>query len=66
LHRPYRTVGYPFVPVLFVAVALALIVSTLLDSPRESFMGIALILVGLPFYFYWKRKGRNGPSVQPY
>jgi len=54
LERPYRTWGYPWVPVLFVLVALALILSTLIDSPRESLMGIALIVLGLPFYFYWK------------
>jgi len=55
LPRPYRTLGYPWVPGTFVLVALALIISTLLDSPRESFMGIGLIVLGLPFYFYWKK-----------
>ena len=56
LVRPYRTLGYPAVPVLFVLVALVLVLSTLLDSPRESLMGIGLIVLGLPFYFYWKRR----------
>ncbi|HTX39179.1 MAG TPA: amino acid permease [Bryobacteraceae bacterium] len=55
LPRPYRTWGYPWVPAVFVLVAFALILSTLLDSPRESLMGIGLIVLGLPFYFYWKR-----------
>ncbi len=55
LPRPYRTWGYPWVPGVFVLVALALVFSTLLDSPRESFMGIGLIVLGLPFYFYWKK-----------
>ena len=59
LPRPYRTIGYPFVPVLFVLVAAALVLSTLLDSPRESLMGIGLILLGLPFYFYWKKRLRT-------
>jgi len=58
LQRPYRTIGYPAVPVLFVLGVTALIVSTLLKSPRESLMGLALIALGLPFYFYWK-KNRN-------
>jgi len=56
LARPYRTLGYPAVPVLFVLVALVLILSTLLDSPRESIMGIGLIVLGLPFYFYWRKR----------
>lgn len=55
LPRPYRTLGYPYVPILFVAVAGILVLSTLFDSPRESLMGIVLILMGLPFYFHWKR-----------
>ncbi|MBL8219839.1 MAG: amino acid permease [Bryobacterales bacterium] len=54
--RPYRTLGYPVVPVLFVLVAVALLASTLRSSPRESLMGIGIILLGLPFYIHWKRK----------
>jgi APA family basic amino acid/polyamine antiporter len=65
LPRPYRTVGYPVVPVLFVLVACILILSTLRDSPRESLMGIGLIVLGLPFYFYWKSRKR-GDSFHSY
>jgi APA family basic amino acid/polyamine antiporter len=36
-------------------VAFLLVLSTLHDSPRESIMGIGMIALGLPFYFYWKR-----------
>ena len=54
LPRPYKTFGYPVVPILFVLVAGALIASTLADSPRESILGLGLIFAGLPFYFYWK------------
>lgn len=56
LGRPYRTIGYPIVPVLFVLGAFSVILSALIHSPRESMMGIVLILAGLPFYFYWKRR----------
>ncbi|MGA2041289.1 MAG: amino acid permease [Bryobacteraceae bacterium] len=56
LPRPYRTLGYPVVPILFVLVAGIFVISTLWDSPRESIMGIALILLGLPFYAYWSRR----------
>jgi APA family basic amino acid/polyamine antiporter len=56
LHRPYKTLGYPFVPGLFVIAALLIEVITLKNSPRESVMGIVLILVGLPFYFIWKSR----------
>jgi APA family basic amino acid/polyamine antiporter len=56
LVRPYRTLGYPIVPVLFVAVAAFLLLSTLRTRPRESLMGLVLMLLGVPFYYYWKRR----------
>jgi APA family basic amino acid/polyamine antiporter len=56
LQRPYRTTGYPFVPVLFVLAAAALLFSTLRSSPVESMRGLALIIAGIPFYFYWRRR----------
>jgi APA family basic amino acid/polyamine antiporter len=56
LPRPYKTLGYPVLPVLFVLVAALLVFSTLLDSPRESLLGLAFIIIGLPFYYYWKRR----------
>jgi len=57
LVRPYKTLGYPVVPILFLIGAAVLELSTLRDRPRESLAGIVLILLGLPFYFYWKRTG---------
>jgi APA family basic amino acid/polyamine antiporter len=56
LQRPYKTVGYPFVPIAFVLVAGMLIVSTLINSPRESILGLVIIAAGLPFYLHWKRR----------
>lgn len=54
--RPYRVIGYPVVPVLFVAVASLLLVSTIQTRPRESLMGLGLMALGIPFYFYWKNR----------
>jgi basic amino acid/polyamine antiporter, APA family len=56
LARPYRVLGYPVVPVLFVLVALSLLVSTLQTRPRESFMGLGMMGLGIPFYFFWKAR----------
>jgi APA family basic amino acid/polyamine antiporter len=56
MERPYRTWGYPVVPVLFVLSALSLVLSTLFDSPRESLFGLVIIFIGFPFYFYWKKR----------
>ena len=51
LPRPYRTLGYPVVPVLFVLVAFSLVLSTLIDSPRESLFGLALIAARITLLF---------------
>lgn len=56
LPRPYKTWGYPYVPAIFVVIALALVLNTLVARPGHSLGGLALILVGLPFYFYWRRR----------
>jgi APA family basic amino acid/polyamine antiporter len=55
MERPYRTLGYPVVPVLFVAVAILLLWSTLHTRPRESLMGLGLMAAGVPFYLMWRR-----------
>jgi amino acid transporter len=54
--RPYRTWGYPVTPLVFIAFALWLVGNTIAESPRESAVGAGLILLGLPGYWYWKRK----------
>lgn len=54
LPRPYRTLGYPAVPLVFIAGAAILLASTLVDRRRESLMGMGIMAAGLPFYFYWK------------
>jgi basic amino acid/polyamine antiporter, APA family len=54
--RPYRVIGYPWVPVLFVIVAAFLLASTLQTRPRESLMGLGLMALGVPFYFFWRRR----------
>lgn len=56
LGRPYRTWGYPVTPALFVLSALFISVNTLVREFWNSFAGLAIIFLGLPAYFYWKRK----------
>jgi basic amino acid/polyamine antiporter, APA family len=54
--RPYHCWGYPVVPGLFVAGALALTFNIWLDRPGRSSIGLLLILAGLPFYSYWTKR----------
>jgi len=55
MSRPYRCWGYPWVPGIFVAGALALTLNILLQRPGRSLIGLLLIAAGLPFYRYWNR-----------
>jgi basic amino acid/polyamine antiporter, APA family len=54
--RPYKVIGYPVVPALFVLFCAALIVITCINSPREAGIGLVLMATGLPFYFYWNKE----------
>jgi APA family basic amino acid/polyamine antiporter len=56
LPRPYRTWGYPVTPALFILASFALVVNTLVERPMESGIGLVLVLLGLPAYFYWRRR----------
>ena len=54
--RPYRTIGYPFVPAAFVIVAAWFVLNTIVTDPRDSLFGLALVLLGVPAYLYWRKK----------
>jgi APA family basic amino acid/polyamine antiporter len=54
--RPYRALGYPVVPMIFVLVTAALLLNTFVASPRQAFQGVAVLAAGLPFYWYWSRR----------
>ena len=54
--RPYRTWGYPVVPLLFVAAYLCILVQIGWANPVLSLLGILIALAGLPFYLWRRRK----------
>jgi APA family basic amino acid/polyamine antiporter len=56
--RPYKTWGYPIVPAVFVLLTAGLIVITVINSPRRSLIGLALVALGIPVYLYWSRYNR--------
>ncbi|NBO65402.1 MAG: amino acid permease [Acidobacteria bacterium] len=58
--RPYRTIGYPLVPLVFVVVAGWLVVNSLFTRPVEAFVGLGLIALGLPVYFYFRQQQTRG------
>ncbi len=62
LERPYKAWGYPVVPVVFLFVSGWLLVSTMINTPKESFTGIGLIILGLPVYYYLTNIGSKLPK----
>jgi APA family basic amino acid/polyamine antiporter len=54
--RPYRTWGYPMVPVFSIALAAILILDLAYLAPSTSGVGILIILTGAPVYFLWRRR----------
>lgn len=62
--RPFRTPGYPVTPVLFVASAAALVLSTLVAQPLRGAVGLAAVLIGTPAFYMWRarRKIAIAPS----
>jgi len=58
LPRPYRTLGYPWVPAIFVVVAGVFCLNTVVRSPKEAGLGLLFLAAGLPFYWFWNRRAR--------
>lgn len=56
LPRPYKTWGYPVLPIIFILGALALTVNSLMERPGRSVMGIVVMLIGLIFYACWRKR----------
>src|SRR5262245_11152630 len=54
--RPYKTWGYPVVPLLFALGAFLIVLNTIVNDFRNSFWGLLVVFTGLPAYWYWSRK----------
>jgi basic amino acid/polyamine antiporter, APA family len=60
-HRPYRCAGYPWLPAVYIVVAIAFVISTLLSRPGESLIGLSMACLGIPLYLY-RRQVRVTPN----
>jgi APA family basic amino acid/polyamine antiporter len=53
LNRPYKVIGYPVVPAVFIAAAIYLVVNALVTDPKWTTITFAVVLLGLPVYYIW-------------
>jgi APA family basic amino acid/polyamine antiporter len=59
----YRVWGYPLVPFVFVASSAYIVVNQIVHDPKESAVGLVLVLAGLPIYYVWLRAPSSSPSA---
>ena len=55
LHRPYKAIGYPVVPALYIAGAAVILIVLFTYQTATTWPGLAIILAGVPAYLLWKR-----------
>jgi len=57
IERPYRTIGYPLLPALYIGLTTAVMILILLSptTRQDAFLGLAIVLLGIPVYFLWRR-----------
>jgi amino acid transporter len=60
LERPYRAIGYPIVPAIFVVSVIAFVINSLINEPKSTGITFALILTGVPVFqiAFSKRRAR--------
>ena len=60
--RPYRALGYPVVPFMYIVAAIAISIDLLVLKPKYTWPGLIIVALGVPVYFLWRRK--NLPVVK--
>jgi APA family basic amino acid/polyamine antiporter len=59
LERPYRTLGYPWPPVIFVISYACFLPSIFVARPMESWFGLGIIILGIPAFYFWLSRSQN-------
>ncbi len=58
--RPYKTFGYPFIPLIYMASASLVMLVLLIYKPNYTWPGLIIVIVGVPVYYLWKKWGDRG------
>lgn len=56
IERPYRTFGYPLVPVIYIVLAGLFIIDLAILAPSTSGIGYLLVFTGIPVYLVWRKR----------
>jgi APA family basic amino acid/polyamine antiporter len=60
VERPYKTFGYPIVPIIYMAAASLVMFVLLFYKPNYTWPGLIIVILGVPVYYFWKRWGQKG------
>jgi APA family basic amino acid/polyamine antiporter len=55
---PYRTWGYPVVPVVFIVASLTIVGNQLVSEPKDAVIGLGMVAIGAPIYYLWHANRR--------
>ena len=53
---PYRTWGYPIVPIIFIVASLTIVINQLVSDPVDALIGLGMVAAGAPIYYFWNRR----------
>jgi APA family basic amino acid/polyamine antiporter len=62
--RPYRAVGYPVLPAIYIVMALFIDVVLLRYKPQFTWPGLIVVLLGIPVYYAWSRRSRRADTIE--
>jgi basic amino acid/polyamine antiporter, APA family len=60
--RPYRAIGYPVLPAIYIVMALFIDIVLLLYKPQYTWPGLIIVLLGIPVYFVWSRRSAGAQA----
>ncbi len=61
--RPYRAVGYPVLPAVYLAMAATICYTLLRYKPQYTWPGLFLVLLGVPVYLLWSRSAARRSAI---
>jgi basic amino acid/polyamine antiporter, APA family len=61
--RPYKTLGYPMIPAIYILTTTFIMVILLIYKPNYTFPGLIIVLLGIPVYYIWKKYSPKSSEI---
>ena len=60
--RPYKALGYPIIPALYIIGAAVITIVLFIYQPAQTWPGLLIVAIGIPVYFIWRKIGTPMPE----